>query len=75
MLFHIPRDVGHGVEVFNLFVGDLDAELIRQGGDHIHNVEAVGAEIFHDIAFGGDLFGVDVELDRKSTRLNSSHQI
>ena len=44
MLFHIPRDVGHGVEVFDLFVGDLDAELnkwISQYVTEMDNPDAV----------------------------------
>ena len=50
------------MQVLDLLVGDLDAKLVLQGHHHIHDVQAVGLEIFQDIAFHRDLILFDVQL-------------
>ena len=51
-----------GVEILDILVGDLNAELVGQGGDHINNVKAVCAEIVDNVAVGGNLFRLDLKL-------------
>ena len=51
-----------GVEVLDVLIGDLNAELVGQGGDHINNVKAVCAEIVDNVAVGGNLFRLDLKL-------------
>ncbi len=49
-------------EVLDVLIGDLNAELVGQGGDHINNVKAVCAEIVDNVAVGGNLFRLDLKL-------------
>ena len=51
-----------GVEILDILVGDLNAELVGQDGDHIDNIQAVRAEIVDDVAVGGDLLRIDFQL-------------
>src|SRR5258708_18773112 len=65
----------------SILVRDVDVELLFELHDELDDVEAVGAKILDEAGFVRELLTLDAELlfddvlDRKSTRLNSSHQI
>jgi hypothetical protein len=64
-----PADAGgvvdgvlHRRDLFRVFVGDLDAELIFQGHHQLHRVQGVSTQISHEGLFVGDLRLFNAEL-------------
>gem|GEM_PF-2245686 len=62
---HKVHHIAHRVQGLDGIVRHLNAELILQRHHHVHDIQAVGLKIAHDIAVHRDLRRVDVQLLRQ----------
>src|SRR5437016_13036953 len=50
LLVQVLHRLPHGAELLGLLVGDVDVEFLLEGHDQLNGVEAVGAEVLHELA-------------------------
>src|SRR5579884_2404299 len=62
----LGRDIGdsvtHGLDVADLFVGNIDTELVLESHDQLDDVQTVGTEVFRERSGLDDLFLLHAQL-------------